>query len=280
VLFRSETIETRDKTIALVTPDRTLARRVAAQLQRWDMAVDDSAGQPLIHTQTATFTTLVIEAAAAGFSAVTLLALLKHPLCRLGLEPADIRTRTRNLEQVILRGPRLKSGTGTLRISLAARKSQVENGDRAHTNIKKFTATTWSQLEDLLDRLIHAAQPLEALASKLATLADITRAHVEACEKFSVRPDHSGDAVLWSDDAGQMLADLFETLLHTSDPGLSLTPASYHPMIGVLMRGAVVRPRYGSHPRVHIWGPLEARLQQPDVLILGSLNETDRKSVV
>ena len=39
------------------------------------------------------------------------------------------------------------------------------------------------------------------------------------------------------------------------------------------MAGEVVRPRASAHPRLFIWGPLEARLQQPDVVILGSLNE-------
>ena len=34
-----------------------------------------------------------------------------------------------------------------------------------------------------------------------------------------------------------------------------------------------MRPRAALHPRLFIWGPLEARLQQPDLVILGSLNE-------
>jgi ATP-dependent helicase/nuclease subunit B len=34
-----------------------------------------------------------------------------------------------------------------------------------------------------------------------------------------------------------------------------------------------VRPRFGKHPRLFIWGPLEARLQQPELLILGGMNE-------
>ena len=34
-----------------------------------------------------------------------------------------------------------------------------------------------------------------------------------------------------------------------------------------------VRPPYGGHPRIFIWGLLEARLQQADLMILGGLNE-------
>ena len=37
----------RAQTAALVTPDRNLARRVAAELRRWDIAIDNSAGRPL-----------------------------------------------------------------------------------------------------------------------------------------------------------------------------------------------------------------------------------------
>ncbi len=39
------------------------------------------------------------------------------------------------------------------------------------------------------------------------------------------------------------------------------------------MKGQAVRPSYGLHPRLHIWGPLEARLQSADQVYLGGLNE-------
>ena len=40
-------LDTPGKTAALVTPDRALARRVVAALERWHVAVDDSGGDPL-----------------------------------------------------------------------------------------------------------------------------------------------------------------------------------------------------------------------------------------
>src|SRR3954447_23782517 len=45
-----EALETPRRTAALVTPDRDLARRVTAELHRWNIEVDDSAGQPLADT--------------------------------------------------------------------------------------------------------------------------------------------------------------------------------------------------------------------------------------
>ena len=43
--------------------------------------------------------------------------------------------------------------------------------------------------------------------------------------------------------------------------------------LGELLAGRSIRPPYGGHPRVFIWGLLEARLQQADLMILGGLNE-------
>ena len=72
------------RTAALVTPDRNLARRVAAELTRWDIAIDDSAGRPLAHTSAGAFLCLLAEAAEARFAPVPLLALLKHPFATSG----------------------------------------------------------------------------------------------------------------------------------------------------------------------------------------------------
>src|SRR5262249_25571586 len=55
--------------------------------------------------------------------------------------------------------------------------------------------------------------------------------------------------------------------------GLTIGLADYPPFYRSLIADEVVRPRFPLHPRLFIWGPLEARLQQPDVVILGSLNE-------
>ena len=44
-------------------------------------------------------------------------------------------------------------------------------------------------------------------------------------------------------------------------------------MLSELLAGQVARPRYGSHPRLAILGPLEARLYHADLMVLGGLNE-------
>ncbi len=52
-----------------------------------------------------------------------------------------------------------------------------------------------------------------------------------------------------------------------------LSGADYPALFEALLAGVVVRPAYGRHPRLFIWGLLEARLQQADLMVLGGLNE-------
>ena len=80
-------LETPDHRVALVTPDRDLAGRVAVELERFGVVADDSAGEPLASTPPAVFLRLLTNAAAEALRPVPLLALLKHPLAAAGFDP-------------------------------------------------------------------------------------------------------------------------------------------------------------------------------------------------
>ncbi|HVH80279.1 MAG TPA: double-strand break repair protein AddB, partial [Stellaceae bacterium] len=104
-------------TAALVTPDRELARRVAAELRRWKIDIDDSAGVPLTRTPPGAFLRLVLDMAASELAPVPLLASLKHPLAAGGMAPEAFRELARQLEARI-RGPRPAAGIQGLREAL------------------------------------------------------------------------------------------------------------------------------------------------------------------
>ena len=55
-----------------------------AALERWNVEVDDSGGDLLADTPAGVFAQLVAHATVEGLPPVSLLALLKHPLTRLG----------------------------------------------------------------------------------------------------------------------------------------------------------------------------------------------------
>jgi ATP-dependent helicase/nuclease subunit B len=253
-LVMRETLETSGRTAALITPDRNLARRVVAELARWNIVVDDSAGVPLSHTVPGVFFRLIAQTIGEGTAPVPLLALLKHPLAAGGLSRSTFLAQARYLERRVLRGPRPAHGFRGL-------AEAVANSSHA-ADLQAFAA-----------RLAERAEPLETLVTaEDASLADLVIAHTQLAEWLATSSDR-GQTSLWHGDAGEALAN-FIGALRQSAPLLERIPGRAWPsLLDALLGGHVVRPRYGSHPRLSIWGLLEARLQRADVLILGGLNE-------
>ena len=247
------TLETPGRTAALVTMDRALARRVAAELRRWEIAVDDSAGVPLGETAPGSFLRLTARMIAEEAAPVPLLAALKHPLAAGGMAPGAWRRSVRAMERAILRGPRPAPGFAGLRAA-------VKGDDPAMGR--------W------LARLEEGAAPFAALmAQPGAALGDLVQVHVEFAEWLAATDEEGGPARLWSDEAGEQAARFVAGLADAAPALPPVAPAHYPALLDALMEDHVVRPLFGRHPRLQIWGPLEARLQHADCMILGGLNE-------
>ena len=275
-LILREALETRGRTAALVSPDRLLARRVAARLETWGIRVDDSAGRPFAKTVPGTFLELVASAFSADFTPHALMALLKHPLTRLGLDAGEIRRRSRNLEVAALRATYL--GRGLQRLSDAVGRARVETnaGSRRPRAVTRLRDDDWNRLDDLVARIEAAFAPLFGLgpSGQANPLAHIVRAHVAAAEAVAAPPDAGAEASpLWDRDEGASAALLVAHLLDARTPQPKLRIAEYPEFFRMLVGSESVRVRLPRHPRLSILGPYEARLQQPDVIVLGSLNE-------
>jgi len=247
-------------TAALVTPDRVLARRVAARLKGFGLEIDDSAGVPVPRTMPGAFLDLVLAAAEKDFAPPELMALLKHPLTRLGRAPGAIRSAARALERGVFRDIYL--GQGLSGVAYAVKKADA---------LGKLSDEEAKAALRLVNDLQRAFAPLAGLLSPSAqstqTLAEAHSATAEALAR-----DETGSLPLWQGDAGEALTLLLSRLIEDGD-GLAMTARAYPAFYRNLLGSEVVRPRGPAHPRLFIWGPLEARLQQPDVVILGSLNE-------
>ncbi len=246
-------LETLGATAALVTPDRGLARQVAAELARWGIAIDDSAGLPLNQTPPGVFLRLVLELAASELAPVPLLAALKHPLAAGNFAPAVFRDLTRRLEQVI-RGPRPAPGFAGLQDALTGKSDE-----RLHAFVGRLQ-TCLGALPDLL-------------AARAVPLTRLVTAHIEAAERLAATDDEAGSRRLWREVAGETAARFYNDLIDAAG-GFPWLPGRHYPaLFEALSVGAVVRPVYGRHPRLAIWGLVEARLQQADLVVLGGLNE-------
>jgi ATP-dependent helicase/nuclease subunit B len=236
-----EALEMPGKTAALVTPDRQLAARVSALLARWGIAADDSAGKPLPETAAGTLLLGIAGAAAEELAPVAMLALLKHPLVGgEGDERLDWLEVVRALD-IKLRGPRPAAGLPGLDAHYgASREWQAAR--------RRIAA---------IDGMLRSTVPLSEFANRLA----------EAAQALA------GDRA-WRGPDGRMAAELLAEL-QASEAASDLVVSAEEavPLLRQLLAGKAIRPSYGGHPRIFIWGLLEARLQRADLVVLGGMNE-------
>ena len=255
-----EALETEGRTAALVTPDRNLARRVATEMKRWNVAIDDSAGRPLAHTAAGTFLCLLAEAAQARFAPVPLLALLKHPFARRGQDSAGFRARARELDRWCLRGPRPDPGLAGITRTIAK-----AGEERAPPAGLAQLAHWWDEIAKILAPLEHIFAQPEVL------LETLLEAQLDAAEALAC--DEHGICILWAAEDGEASFALTAELKLAADGLDAIETGSWSALFRSLAMKAPVRAQRGQHPRLAILGPLEARLQRFDLIILGGLNE-------
>ena len=259
-----------DGTAALVTPDRALAARVRATLERWELPVDDSGGDSLADTPAGLFARLTAEAALGGFAPVPLLALLKHPLWRLGAPENAHRRAAAALERAVLRGPRPKAGIAGLSHALATYRTDHAKLHRNDPR-KLVSEADLAAAEALVTALGAALAPLNlpAPSLSLATLAARHRGCVMA-----LASDADKETAAFAGNDGKALALAFEEIADSpAAAGLAIAPSDYAELFHAALAARIVRMRERKGVRLRIFGPLEARLQSIDRMVLGGLNE-------
>lgn len=255
-----EALETDGARAMLVTPDRMLGRRVAAEMARWNIEVDDSSGQPLAGTAVGTFMRLILSAIESGLAPVDLLALLKHPIASGGISTPVFRDLARKLEHAVLRGPRPAPG-------IAGLKSALFHAEIKDAREKKVLTAFVDDLGKRLSPLIDGIAGGEAMLT--AHLAH----HIEVAEALAADDASSGAERLWRGEAGETLGTALAEISEAAGTFALGRGSDYPQLYDALTEGLVVRPLRGQHPRLSILGPLEARLQTAEVVVLGGLNE-------
>jgi ATP-dependent helicase/nuclease subunit B len=256
VLVR-EALEEPGKRVAVITPDRGLARRVVQHLRRWNIEADDSAGRPLNETAAGRLLLLLAEVMGEGAAPVSLMALAMHPLVDGGNPEQFHRGQWLSMARILerdLRGPRPKEGLEALD-AIVAKKAE---GSPQY-------AAWWARYRECLSGLM-AAPKLEDAPNTL-DLAEIVQALVGAAEALS------GEKV-WARDDGRALARFVEDLLlHARSTKTKVACKDCAIILRDAMEQVAVRPPYGGHPRVAIYGLLEARMSRAEKIICGGLSE-------
>ena len=280
-----EVLETPDKTAMLITPDRQLARRVTILLRKWGIEINDTAGQPLSRTPIGVFAGLVLQAVATDFSPVNLLALLKHPFCRVGQNAQTYRQLISRLERLALRGfkPKGQGETGldqiSLRLHQIATKNQSANQSAKQSEPKSETThkKELPQIDAVIaftDTLRQAFKPLTDVPYQ-ASLRSVGQALLEVMDSLSRDGDNM--SVLWDATAREDIAhlDAFMSVMteFVKAEDFTAPQSEWSVLLDYWLYQTPIRPRVNAHPRLSIMGLLEARLVDADMVILGSLNE-------
>jgi ATP-dependent helicase/nuclease subunit B len=269
-----------DKSAALVTPDRALARRVMAALGRWNLDYEDSGGDALVETPAGIFSRLAAEAVAGGLEPPTLLALLKHPLCRLGVAESAMKPAIETLELAVLRGTRPQSGTAGLAQDFTRFRIELDKLNRGEVS-SLHRAEPRARLRDreldraqaLIASLQAALKPLESLSSaRTYDFAEIASRHRDALIELS--RDQYGIAAAFEEQEGLALAAAFDDLLgEQRQSGLMVALSDYPELFQTAFADRAVRRSERPGTKLHIYGPLESRLMQADRVIVGGLIE-------
>jgi ATP-dependent helicase/nuclease subunit B len=255
-LLLRETLEARDRTAALVTPEAAVGRRVATILQRWGVAVEPSAGAPFSRSRAGSFLLLVMNWARDPADPSMLLALLKHPCCAVERAPDELRRLTSQVERHMLRGPRLDRTLADLSRRFAALKSP-----------RPEAAQLISDLDAALEPFasVFADDEIDGVAA--------SEASARLAQKLAASPDSPKGHRLWAGKAGAMATQFIEQLTQLCAEMGRVETALWPEFAEGVARGLTPAPDAPEHPRISIWGPLEARLQRRDRMILAGLNE-------
>ncbi|MBR7621748.1 double-strand break repair protein AddB [Phenylobacterium sp. 20VBR1] len=260
-LLLREALEVPGQTAALVAPDQTLARRVAAKLARWGVGADSSAGSALAGCRCGVLAALVAKAADDPLDPVTLLAIAKHPFVRLGLDPEALDRRRAALELHGLRGPR-KTTWAALEAQLRrkAADSRIEPG--AIEEAQAFAAQLREALAGLQTPYADdAARPAEAARTLAQTMEALAA------------DEHGDTGELWAGHGGEALGRLLSGLMSESDGSPAVSRRGFADLLARLMSGESIRSGGATHPRLRILGAIEARLTRADRLIVAGLEE-------
>ncbi len=248
------------KSVGIVTPDRNLARRIAAELRRFDIHVDDAAGAPLFHAPAGRLARQVLSLVVNKIAPVDLVALLRNRAVDLGGDRADLIDIANRLDLRLLRGQRPGPGFSGLRDLLALRSIDDPKSRR-----KPLSQEDAAEISALFGQLEIALAPLVAL---------LHQDQMDAAQLVTAL--HTSVSALSTDTTLQgrkELADWASEMGRHAGEGHRFGAVGLDEVLFALMSGFEVRNHLERREDIAIWGQLEARLMSPDVLILGALNE-------
>jgi len=263
-LAMREALEDPKKTAALMTPDRDLARRVISALKRWGVEIDDSAGEPLIRRPLGSLVAALIDYTLTDFAIHEFAKLLHHPLAHFGWLPEKAQKAQAIIDLALLRDGRDRLEPAAIAEALERARQEAQTNIHAHLALKRLGDEDWALARDYA---LKIAKSLGALAENRTALARLNRHIGLLMVALAATVDEGADphAAEALDKLVQSMGDA-ENFLPDCDRQRALMF-----LTSWLRRLPVRLPLH--HPRLTILGLLEARLINPDLMIMGGLTE-------
>lgn len=136
----------------------------------------------------------------------------------------------------------------------------------AEIRIRKSEEEDFAALRNLL-------RPLTGNWHRPLPLAEHIAVHRAVAEAIAASDSASSAERLWQGENGDDAATWFNEWEEGASDFPPVSGSDYRALFGSLAAMKIMRARRGAHPRLNILGPLEARLVEADLVILGGMNE-------
>lgn len=271
-LSMREILEVKNKTVALVTSNRTLARRVSLELRRFGIIANESLGRPLRQSYEVIFIRLLLDCVFKSYDCVTFLSFFKHPLTKIGRSRFEVRKLIDFFEIYFLR----KKNS----FSHCYKEIDFVNFCQFIEEIlPDFSVDFHSEHQQEIEDLKKFAKDVETILepiknfekNKNYSLKKILEVTIKISESFALDQEKNCSH-LYQTPGGESLLQFLKDLFETKED-LEISISNWPEIFDTLLQNRTLTPRPYGHPRVFIWGVGEFQLQTVDRVIFSNLNE-------
>jgi ATP-dependent helicase/nuclease subunit B len=173
------------------------------------------------------------------------------------LAAADPNAGTTDL-LALLKHPLAACGTSPATCRAQAREAEIR--------ARRLEDEDFSTIKQLLRPLTENWRKPLPLTTRIA-------AHIAAAETIAASDTERGASRLWRGESGEDAAAWLEEWREGATDFPAISGGDYLALFGSLSVAKTLRSVQATHPRLSILGPLEARLCDADLIILGGMNE-------
>lgn len=245
------------KKIAIISNDNNFSSILSKKLEKWGININNSANNYLIFSEFFNFLLLIFKFFNEDFSASNLLSILKNPFIRYGFNNESYQKNLSLFELEILR--KNNKFNNLQEILKFIDKSQNDNLKNNLFFNKIFNI--FNEFQDFF------------LKKNKINLLEIIANNLEIAQKL-ISNDQNNSKIVDFEGYNEFLE--FFSELTNLDLNFEIQLSDYVKILNLLISGKKFENKNKNyHPEIHIFSNIEARLINPDILIIPNLSDGD-----